>query len=265
MTKRKIKDLFDKFYDRYAKKDFIEKDPISFPHRYKDKKDIETAGIIAAFLAFGNRKSILPTVGKLLEGMSDSPYNYISFFDYKKGISKYKNFVYRYIKGDDLVVFFYILKKLYEKYVTLEKLFMTSYDGKSILPSLNLFKEEVKSITLPEDLKHNQNSRMLLACFGNSAQKRLNMFLRWMVRNDKVDLGIYKGISPSTLIIPLDTHVARISRLCGLTKRKSNDMKTAIEITEKLKVFSTDDPVKYDFAMFGFGVDENEKCITEYL
>lgn len=238
-----IKKRLDFLVKKYETKDFIKSDPIQFPHRFIDKKDIEIAAFISALFSFGKREQFIKKLNYLFS-LADSPYELIC--DYKK--FDLESFLYRFIKSEDLIELLRLLNKLYciDK-SSLEELFFELDFKKAI----NYF---YKNTTCAS--RHG-------FCFmfskpeNNSALKRINMFLRWMVRDGSVDFGIWNSIKKSDLLIPLDTHVARLSREFKLLERKQNDFRAVLELTEKLKEFDQNDPVKYDFALFGLGVDEN--------
>ena len=238
-----MKNKLDKLVKRYETPDFIKSDPIRIPHKYKDKKDIEISAFISALFAFGKREMFLKKLDYLFS-LCDSPTGLIE--DYKK--YNLDNFLYRFIKSKDLAELLRILNKLY-------------CSDKSSLAELFNSKDRLKTAT--DYFYSNCNcSDSLGFCFmfaqpqKGGAMKRLNMFLRWMVRGGTVDFGIWDFIKKSELLIPLDTHVARLSREFGLLKRKQNDFRAVVELTEKLKEFDPNDPVKYDFALFGLGVNE---------
>lgn len=240
-----MKDKLNNLVKKYETKKFICSDPIQFPHRFKTKEDIELAGFISALFAFGKRELFIKKLDFLFS-MELTPFELISNF------KKYDltEFVYRFIKSEDIVELLRLLNKLY-------------IQDKSSLEELFSNKNPIKCAT--DYFYKNSNCKNNAGfCFmfakpeNNSALKRMNMFLRWMVRDGEVDLGIWKQIKKTDLLIPLDTHVARISRHFKLLKRCSNDFKSVLELTEKLKEFDENDPIKYDFALFGLGI-ENPK------
>lgn len=239
-----MKNKLDNLVEKYETKDFIKSDPIQFPHRFKDKKDIEISAFISSLFAFGKREQFIKKLDFIFS-LCSTPMELI--VDFKK--YNLDNFLYRFIKSEDLIELLRLLNVLYiQDKSSLEELFNT----KNIVQIINYF------------YSNSSCSNNLGFCFmfakpeNNSAMKRINMFLRWMIRNGEVDLGIWKSYKKDELLIPLDTHVARISRHFGLLKRKQNDFRAVIELTEKLKEFDENDPIKYDFALFGLGV-ENPK------
>lgn len=242
-----MKKLLDELVKKYETKEFIKDDPIQFPHKFKQKGDIEIAGFIASLFAFGRRDIFIKKLNELFS-LSQSPIELIS--DYKK--YNLENFLYRFIKSPDLVELLSILNKLYiSDKSSLEELFFEK--NNRLKRVTDYFYSNCK---IPNSCGF---CFMFAKPENKSALKRINMFLRWMVRKGDVDFGLWKGIKTSELIIPLDTHVARISRKFNLLKRNQNDFKSAIELTEKLKEFDNIDPVKYDFALFGLGVNEKVK------
>lgn len=228
--------------DAYNTKDFIPSDPVSFPHRFSSKKDIEISAFITAWIAYGNRKQILKKAEEVHSDMDGKPYEFIingkySIYKERKGS------FYRFFKYDDLYRLCDRLSNIYSGFSDMENAVLAS-DKDPISALQNLF-DGINGIPYTDQ----------------SACKRLAMFLRWMVRQDRiVDFGIWESISPSTLLIPLDTHVFRIAKRLGMTKRSSADRKAAEEITNALRQIWPDDPCKGDFALFGYGVNEK---ITE--
>ena len=239
-----MKKLLDELCKKYETKEFIKDDPIQFPHRFKTKEDIEISAFIASLFAFGKREMFIKKLNSLFS-LANSPYELI--LDYKK--YNLSDFLYRFIKSDDLIELLKILNKLYVL-------------DKSSLEELFYEKEDRFNRVTEYFYSNCSCPKSTGFCFmfakpeNKSALKRINMFLRWMVRDGEVDFNLWNSIKKNELIIPLDTHVARISREFGLLKRKQNDFKSAFELTEKLKEFDALDPVKYDFALFGLGVNE---------
>ncbi len=247
--KTDIKADLDKLVQKYETKEFIENDPIQFPHRFEDERDIELAGFISSLFAYGNRKIFIKKLDELFQIMQNEPLNFVQNFDEKS----LKSFSYRFSKDFEIVELFKILKKLY-KTSNLKELFEYGYSKKDIFVMeqivVDFFYSNVKN-SVGQGFYH-----LLPSPEKGGAMKRMNMLLRWFVRDGIVDLGIWKFIKKSELLIPLDTHVARLSREMGILKRSSNDKKAVIELSEKLKEFDPQDPIKYDFAIFGLGVDK---------
>ncbi len=252
MLAPELKSLLDEAVDTYNRRGFIENDPIQIPHRYSKKEDIEIAAFFAASLAWGNRKSIIQNASKLMLWMDETPHDFILHHSLKD-LNPFKKFVHRTFNGLDCVFFISALKYLYTKRGGLEAAF-TPQDGNKVpqfKDRLHHFREQFLSV------KHLQRSEKHLSDpWKNSSSKRLCMYLRWMVRQDKrkVDFGIWKSIKPSELYLPLDIHTGNVSRRLGLLERKQNDWKAVEEITQQLRRFDPKDPVKYDFALFGLGV-----------
>ena len=239
---------------QYNRPGFIELDPISIPHLFTSKQDIEISGFFAAILAWGNRKSIINSCNKLIALMGDEPYRFVmehSGADLM-GLSSFKH---RTFQTTDLLYFIHFLKFHYSRNPSLESAFCIS--SESMESRLNAFNKYFFSL---EDFPH-RTRKHIAAPSKKSTCKRLNMFLRWMVRQDSqgVDFGIWANVPTSQLICPFDVHVATISRQLKLVKRKQNDWRAAIELTEKLRGFDRSDPVKYDFALFGLGIEAKSR------
>ena len=242
------KNELDKLAQKYENCDFIKDDPVQFIHRYNDKKDIELAGFIASLLAYGSRKQFIKKLEQLLIDIAqDEPLNFIQNFEPEI----IGDFNYRFGKPVDFVSIFKILKELYNTSDGLEELFEYGYEQN------RLFEVAVDYFYSRADKNVGQGFyHMIPNPHNGGAMKRMCMYLRWMVRKSSVDKGIWTFMPASELFIPLDVHVGRISRQMGLLTRKANDFKAVIELTEKLKEFDPEDPIKYDFAMFGYGVNE---------
>ena len=243
----------DELAQQYETPDFIKDDPVQFPHRFnQSKEDCEIAGFIASLLAYGNRKVFIKKLNELFEIAQNEPYNFILNFESKI----LKSFNYRFGTTSDFVEIFSAMRKLYEKDGGLEKLFKYGYDNQldgknhiNFIPIVDYFYSQFSD-------KAGQGAYFMIPNpKKGGAMKRMCMFLRWMIRKSSVDLGIWHFMKPSELLIPLDTHVARLSREMGILTRKSNDFKAVLEITENLRKFDSHDPIKYDFAMFGYGVN----------
>ena len=246
------KEYLDNLVKEYENPDFIKDDPVQFMHRFRDKKDIEIAAFIAAMFAYGKREAFIAKLNILFERMNNKPYEFLMNFDEKSKVVD--DIDYRFSTGIDLKQILLTLKLLYLEGSSLEKLFAYGWQQhKSVVGMLQTVVDYFYSrVTLPvtKGFYH-----LLPDPSKKSACKRLNMFLRWMVRKSVVDFGIWDFMPASELLIPLDVHVAKISRTLGLLKRKQNDYAAVKELTDKLKEFDPSDPVKYDFAMFGYGVN----------
>ena len=245
------KNELDLLCAKYENEDFIKDDPVQFIHRYNNKKDIEIAGFIASLLAYGSRKQFIKKLDELLINTAqDEPLNFILNFSPEL----IGDFNYRFGKPVDFISVFKTMRELYTTSGGLEELFEYGYKQG------NMFQTVVDYFYSRADKNVGQGFyHMIPNPRKSGAMKRMCMFLRWMVRKSPVDVGIWKFISPSELYIPLDVHVGRISRQMGLLKRNSNDFKAVIELTNKLKEFCPQDPVKYDFAIFSYGVNGGGK------
>ena len=248
MTKKELHSFLEENYKRYNRPDFIESDPISIPHKFSKKEDIEIAGFFSATIAWGQRPTIIKNANELMKRMDFSPYEFVLYHT-KKDLLQFKNFKHRTFNGVDCAFFIKSLQNIYKKHKSLEYVF-TGSDAKSAITN---FRQLFFSIPHPHRTeKHVSNPE------ANSSSKRLNMFLRWMVRKDKcgVDFGIWKNIKMSELMCPLDVHSGNVARKLGLLQRKQNDWQSVEELTSRLKLFDANDPAKYDFALFGLGVFE---------
>ena len=245
-----IINFLEENYLLYNNKSFIENDPISIPHAYNKKEDIEISAFLTATISWGKRTTIINNAKKLMLLMDDSPFDFIKHHS-KKDLVPFKKFVHRTFNGNDCIFFIESLKKIYKNNGGLEKTFFNSGGDNVKSRIINFRKNFLKPKHLSRSEKHISNPDT------NSSSKRLCMFLRWMVRKDNkcVDFGIWKSISPKELCLPLDVHTGNISRILGLLNRTQNDWKAVEEITEVLKTFDKNDPVKYDFALFGLGVN----------
>jgi uncharacterized protein (TIGR02757 family) len=252
MTHKQLYHLLEEKFEQYNQASFIEEDPISIPHRFKLKQDIEISGFIAATLAWGQRKTILNNCQRLMQWMDKAPYDFI--LNHKpKDLLRFEGFVHRTFNYDDLVFMFTALQKLYRAHKSLEALFKLPKTSKNLKEGIHTFRDSMlQTAHLSRSRKHISDPHK------NSACKRLNMFLRWMVRDDDrgVDFGLWKEISPAQLSCPLDVHTATVGRKLGMIKRRQNDWKTVEELDTSLRAFDPNDPVKYDFALFGMGVYE---------
>ncbi len=250
-----LKTLLDVKHDQYNNTSFIKEDPIFIPHQFTNKEDIEIAAFLTAIIAWGRRNMILMNAMKLLERMDMEPHDFILNCSPTE-LERLADFVHRTFNGIDAVAMVKALKRVYLEEGGLERIFTKTVAATdaNIFHGINYARDQlIKEECFPlRTHKHIANPAK------NSSAKRINMFLRWMVRNDHrgVDFGLWKGIAVKQLVCPLDVHTATVSRKLGLLSRKQNDWKAAVELTENLKVFSPDDPVKYDFSLFGLGVYE---------
>ena len=250
-----IKQLLDNRILKYNRFDFIDTDPIQIPHRFAIKEDIEIAGFLTATISWGQRKSIINNANRLMELLDNSPYQFIIEAD-NADWKRVERFVHRTFNGGDCLFFLDSLKNIYLHHAGLENVFFTGYQYEnSIFSGLKHFRKVFLSI--PHE-KH--PTKHISDVSANSAAKRLNMFLRWMIRNDDngVDFGLWKKIPPSALMLPLDVHTGNVARGLGILNRKQNDWKAVEEITSLLRSFDATDPIKYDYALFGIGVFESK-------
>jgi uncharacterized protein (TIGR02757 family) len=238
---------------QYSRASFIETDPISIPHRFLRREDREIAGFLAATISWGQRKTILANAGRLMQWMDDAPYAFITGFR-EADLKPFRRFVHRTFNGTDCIAFLRRLQAVYRDHGGLQCLFEDAWvqagEMKGAIAAVRrrFLAEKVPSRTY----KHFPDPER------GSAAKRLNMFLRWMVRRDDtgVDFGMWKGVPASGLICPLDVHSGRVARRLGLLSRKQDDWRAADELTASLRQLDAADPVKYDFALFGLGVFE---------
>ena len=251
LSHQELFDFLEAKYEQYNRSEFIKTDPVSVPHRFTRKEDIEIAAFLTATISWGNRISIVKDADKLLSMMEFSPYEFILQSDRSEN-KRFESFYHRTFNGKDCIFFIESLKNIYQQHGGLESLFIPD-DESGIKGVLCRFK------TAFLEIDHPRRSEKHIAdpCKGASA-KRLLMFLRWMTRNDQrgVDFGLWNKISPSVLMCPLDIHSGNVARKLGLLKRKQNDWNAVEELTENLRQFDPADPVKYDFALFGLGVFE---------
>ncbi len=256
LTKSDLKEFLDEKAELYNMPSFIECDPICIPHQFTKKEDIEIAGFLAATIAWGNRKTILRNANRIMDILDHSPYEFIMNATSDE-IEKISGFVHRTFNSDDLIYFFKALKNIYMHKGGLEAIFRTHQTSDSLQPAIHEFHKIF--FELPHEKK---TERHVSDPFKGSAAKKLNMYLRWMVRNDArgVDFGLWESISPSILSCPLDVHSGNIARKLGIMSRKQNDAKAVIALDNVLRGFDKEDPVKYDFALFGLGAIE--KLVT---
>jgi len=248
MTKAELKEFLDFKALQYNHPDFILDDPIQLPHRFTRKEDIEIVAFLVATIAWGKRAMIIRSGERLIDLMGEAPYEFV--MDYAP--NALPSFVHRTFQGEDLDFFFRSLRQIYEG-DGLEAAFTPHPDFPGARGRIVQFRKQF--LACPHEKR---SEKHLSDPAANSAAKRLNMFLRWMVRKDLcgVDFGLWHTISPSELYIPLDVHTATVSRELGLLKRKQNDWKALEEIMGTLRSFDPADPAKYDFALFGVGAME---------
>lgn len=251
-----IRFLLDEKYNRYNHVDFIETDPIQIPHQFGKKEDIEIAGFLTATIAWGQRTTIINNARKLMKLMDNSPYDFVINSSENEQAALQK-FVHRTFNGDDCLFFIHSLRNIYLNHGGLETVFSHEFANDTKMISALVYFRKIFI-----EISHAKRSEKHLSDVSkNSSAKRLNMYLRWMVRNDQhgVDFGLWRKIPTSALMLPLDVHTGDVGRALGLLHRQQNDWKAVEEITEILRKFDPDDPIKYDFSLFGMGAFENKK------
>ena len=250
-----IKDFLDEKVIQYNQPGFITLDPISIPHRFSKKQDIEISGFFAAILAWGQRKTIINKCLELFTLMDNAPHDFL-LHHREEDLKSLLNFKHRTFNEVDTLYFVHFLSWYYKRFESLEDAFLIGQTGQidSMESILTRFHEYFFS--LPD--APSRTKKHIATPVRKAACKRINMYLRWMVRDDDkgVDFGLWKRIKPAQLICPCDLHVDRVGRKLGLITRKQTDWQTALELTERLREFDPNDPVKYDFALFGLGVEE---------
>ena len=252
MNTQEIFKFLDEKAEEFNHVNFIEFDPISIPHQFSLKQDIEISAFFAATIAWGNRKSIINSAQKMMNFMGNSPYDFVmncTEKDFKKLENKA---VHRTFSGEDFKQFILNLKSIYTEFESLEQLFLLEKNEENYYHSIERFRTRFL-------VKHfHRSQKHVSSPYKNSASKRLIMFLRWMVRDDKkgVDFGIWKNLEQKYLSIPLDVHTANISRKLGILNRKQNDWKAVEELDQIIRKYNEKDPAIYDFALFGLGVSK---------
>ncbi len=244
--------FLESLVDRYNTEEFIEDDPISIPHLFARKEDREIAGFFSALLAWGQRKVTIRHARQLMQAMDMAPYDFI-IHHRKNDLKPFRHFVHRTFNGTDAVYFIRALRFIYAEKGGMEKVFTDAFSHHTD-PARPLHHFKKLFFSLPHEKR---TEKHLPDPLTGSAAKRMNMFLRWMVRKDNggVDFGIWKNIPACKLACPLDVHSAYHARQWGLLKRSQNDWKAVMELTANLRRFDPDDPVKYDFALFGYGTN----------
>ena len=247
------KKTLDLLVEQYETVDFIKDDPVQFVHRFDNEEDATIAGFIASCFSYGNRKVFIQKLNELFDCIDNKPYDFIINYD----VHKILNFNYRFAKNYDVHEFFKKLHLLYMSKESIKTLFKKHYKDE-LMPMFqgvcNYFYDNAK---LTQGYCH-----LIPNPKNGGTMKRLNMFLRWMVRKPPVDCGYWDFIEPSKLLIPFDVHVARIARKMGLLNRNTDDYKAVLDLTDRLKSFDSDDPIKYDFALFGYGIS-NVDCLKD--
>ncbi|TYB76344.1 TIGR02757 family protein [Bizionia myxarmorum] len=253
LTKSQLKEFLDEKVLQYNTRDFLDTDPIKIPHMFSKKEDVEIAAFLTATIAWGNRKSIINNAERMMQMLDQEPYQFIMQHQ-ESDLEALQPFVHRTFNGFDFISFIKGLQHIYQNHNGLEAVFAKHAELTSVQPAIHHFKKTFFEIEhLPRTQKHISDP------LKNSAAKRINMFLRWMVRpeNTGVDFGIWKTLHTKQLSCPLDVHSGNVARKLGLLTRKQNDAKAVLELDTNLRKLDANDPVKYDFALFGLGVFEN--------
>ena len=249
-----LKEYLDFKADQYNHPDFIKSDPIQIPHQYTLKEDIEISAFLTSTVAWGNRKMIINSATKMMQAMGNNPYDFVmNANEYQ--IEAIDSVVHRTFNTEDFRFFIKSLQNIYQQHQGLEHLFSKDKEL-NLQQRISRFKQTFFEMEHPS-----RTTKHISDPLKGSSSKRINMFLRWMCRNDKkgVDFGLWRSIAPSELSCPLDVHSGNVARSLGILNRKQNDQKALQELDNALRKFDPDDPVKYDFALFGLGVFEGVK------
>jgi len=256
----RIRTLLEKLYLKYNRPELIKPDPLQFVYQYTDAGDREVAGFLSAALAYGRVEQIEKSLNSLFARMGDSPYEFVKNFD-KTRIRRLKDFKHRFTSGDDIADLLELLREVFRRYGSIETFFMQGYDpsDRNLIGALRQF---CYSLYVIHTAKHGRTvspglAYLLVSPAKGSACKRLNLFLRWMVRHDDVDPGLWKSVNKDKLIVPVDVHIARLCKILGLYHRKTVSLSAALEITENFARIQPEDPVKYDFALSRIGILED--------
>ena len=248
----KQKTKLDTIYRQYNRRSLVHPDPLEFLYFYKNIRDREIAGLIASALAYGKVAQILKSVSSVLDIMGESPYHFLQNSDKKFFLRRFKEFRHRFADGKNFAALLYGTKNVINRFGSLNNCFGAGLapGHENTFSAMTFFVNELTA-------SGNNSGHLLAHPEKGSACKRMNLFLRWMVRRDRVDPGGWKGIDKSQLIVPVDTHMLKIGSMLGFTSRKNADIKTALEITEGFKIFALEDPAKYDFALTRFGIRDD--------
>ena len=252
MTRQELKEFLDAKVRQYNQPKFLESDPIQIPHLFDQKEDVEISGFLTATIAWGNRKSILQNARRMMELMDMAPYEFVS--QHGTGdLQALSGFVHRTFNGEDLKYFIRALQHIYQEDNGLEGVFTAHAEEDSLQPAITALKARFFQLPHPS-----RSTKHISDPSRGSAAKRINMFLRWMVRKDDqgVDFGLWPNLSPAILSCPLDVHSGKVARKLGLLERKQNDAKAVAALDRNLRKLDPEDPVKYDFALFGLSVFE---------
>lgn len=251
LRRAELKDFLDEKVVHYNQPQFIETDPVQIPHLFSRKEDIEIAGFLTATIAWGNRKSILNNAHRLMQLLDNAPFQFVMQHE-ENDLQRLTPFVHRTFNGTDLLFFIKSLQNIYRNHKSLESIFIEHATNNSLQPAIHALKKIFFEIHHPS-----RTTKHVSDPLKNSAAKRINMYLRWMVRKDHagVDFGIW-DLSPALLSCPLDVHSGNVARKLQLLSRGQNDAKAVLELDRSLRTMDRHDPVKYDFALFGLGVFE---------
>jgi len=253
---RQVKDVLERLYEKYNHHNLIKPDPLQFVYKYQRKADIEIVALLASALAYGRVGQIGKSLTDLFGRMGESPFEYVQNFNAEQR-EKLKSFKHRFTTGDCLSDLLELLQVILSRFGSIEELFMQGYSGgdKNIIPALSRFCD---SLSAAHNGQMTRSLKYLLASpVRGSACKRLNLFLRWMVRDDDVDTGLWKSIDKSRLIVPIDVHMGRLCKILGFYDRKVISLSSALEITDSFRQIEPGDPVKYDFSLSRIGIVEN--------
>jgi uncharacterized protein (TIGR02757 family) len=261
MNHESLKSLLDDLYLRYKYK-YSSVDPVWNLHKFSDSKDIEIIGLITSCYAYGQVNLINNFIGKLLNRIGNKPHEFTTNFTKRKDKKYLSGLGYRFHKDSDLIMLFQSLQRVLDSYGSLQNLFVRNFSGEhyNIIPALTAFSAELNH-NVKNDNKRGKSyfSYLLPDPLQGSTCKRLMLYLRWMVRKDEIDFGIWKKIPPAKLIIPVDIHISRVAKNLKLVKRRSVDLKFALELTEMLKLFNKEDPVRYDFSLCHYQMEQGSK------
>lgn len=252
MNVEDLRELLERLYDKYNSTDFIEHDPISVPHAFSRQEDVEISGFLAATIAWGNRKAIVKSAKRMMEYLDHAPYDFTLNASADE-LAHLQTYVHRTFNGVDFTTFVLALRSFYAKYGSLGNFFETEY---AQFGDMRIVLSHFRAMFFALEHEH-RCEKHLSSIDKGAACKRLNMYLRWMVRSDDngVDFGLWTKIPASALYLPLDVHTASMGRALGLLERKQNDWRAVEQITETLRGFDPNDPVRYDYSLFGAGID----------
>ncbi len=255
-----LRRILENIYAKYNHRRLVKPDPLQFLYRYSKRTDVEVVGLLASGLAYGRVRQIEKSLSRLLEYMGKSPSGFVLAFDSHKR-SQLRDFKHRFTTGDDISDLLELLRNIYERFGSIEEFFVQGYDAGdvNIVAALSRFCDSLYAMhadrhkgSLSGGIKY-----LLSSPARGSACKRMNLFLRWMVREDEVDLGLWKSVDKSKLLVPVDVHMGRLCKILGLYDRRTINLSAAVEITESFVEIEPDDPVKYDFALSRIGIVEN--------